>query len=248
MVADVTIHAPHPEGDERNYHAHVLLTLREIGPDGFGEKAREWNDKKLNLQWREKWAELDACQLEKASYQQEAERYSYGHFDKPKQRSIALERGDLEHAKALEGEATKHMGPHAAAMERKGKETERGAANREISSAAGGTASLKKELEQIEKELAAAEREDRVAPQKPAPPVMPSNLRGTAAETRTAYNAKENFVSGRDPYQFAFALEKKGIYMKIYPLPNSKVGCGQKRKKSGCYLQKTRMFISTKTF
>ena len=43
MVADVAIHAPDRDGDDRNYHAHILLTTREIGPDGFGEKAREWN-------------------------------------------------------------------------------------------------------------------------------------------------------------------------------------------------------------
>ena len=45
MIADVCIHAAGGKGDNRNYHAHILLTMREIGPDGFGLKAREWNSR-----------------------------------------------------------------------------------------------------------------------------------------------------------------------------------------------------------
>ena len=32
MVADVNIHAPGGKCDDRNHHAHILLTMREIGP------------------------------------------------------------------------------------------------------------------------------------------------------------------------------------------------------------------------
>lgn len=55
MVADVAFHAPDREGDTRNLHAHVMLSLRAIGPDGFGLKVREWNDKALLESWREAW-------------------------------------------------------------------------------------------------------------------------------------------------------------------------------------------------
>src|SRR5258708_6140146 len=41
MVADVNIHASDRQGDERNHHAHILLTQRSIGPEGFGEKVRD---------------------------------------------------------------------------------------------------------------------------------------------------------------------------------------------------------------
>jgi len=34
MVADLAIHAP-LDGDPRNHHAHVLLTLRQATPDGL---------------------------------------------------------------------------------------------------------------------------------------------------------------------------------------------------------------------
>jgi Ti-type conjugative transfer relaxase TraA len=38
-------------------HAHVMLTMREVGPDGFGQKAREWNARENVEQWRERWAD-----------------------------------------------------------------------------------------------------------------------------------------------------------------------------------------------
>lgn len=49
-------YSPHASG-ERQPHAHVMLTLREVTPDGFGQKVREWNAKENLLQWREAWAE-----------------------------------------------------------------------------------------------------------------------------------------------------------------------------------------------
>jgi len=53
MVADVAIH----RGDENNPHAHVLLTTREVSPEGFGRKAREWNGREVLEGWRREWAE-----------------------------------------------------------------------------------------------------------------------------------------------------------------------------------------------
>jgi hypothetical protein len=39
VAADVCIHAPSRRGDDRNHHAHILLTTRQLGPDGFKDKA-----------------------------------------------------------------------------------------------------------------------------------------------------------------------------------------------------------------
>jgi len=44
MVADIAIHAPHRQGDYRNWHAHVMLTMRAITVEGFGKKERAWNE------------------------------------------------------------------------------------------------------------------------------------------------------------------------------------------------------------
>lgn len=58
MIADLCIHNdPMPNG-ERQPHAHVMLTLRQVTPEGFGQKVREWNDKEYLLVWRKAWAEI----------------------------------------------------------------------------------------------------------------------------------------------------------------------------------------------
>jgi ATP-dependent exoDNAse (exonuclease V) alpha subunit len=55
MIVDFAIHAPSKGGDERNSHAHILLTMRNITPEGFGGKVREWNAKSNIYQWRQAW-------------------------------------------------------------------------------------------------------------------------------------------------------------------------------------------------
>jgi len=56
MVADFAIHLPCPKKNNDNHHLHLLLTTRDIGPGGFGAKNRNWNQKSLLNEWREKWA------------------------------------------------------------------------------------------------------------------------------------------------------------------------------------------------
>lgn len=59
MAADINIHCPPAADGEPQPHAHVMLTLRRLGPDGFGQKAREWNDKGLVPEWRAAWARTE---------------------------------------------------------------------------------------------------------------------------------------------------------------------------------------------
>jgi len=48
VAVDLAVHAPDREGDERNHHAHLLVTTRAYGHDGLGDKVRiEWPDKRL---------------------------------------------------------------------------------------------------------------------------------------------------------------------------------------------------------
>lgn len=58
MVADVSYHTHDKSTYQPNDHAHVLLTMREIGPQGFGQKQREWNSRELVQESRQRWAEL----------------------------------------------------------------------------------------------------------------------------------------------------------------------------------------------
>jgi ATP-dependent exoDNAse (exonuclease V) alpha subunit len=64
MVADFSVH----EDDPNNPHAHVLLTMREVTAEGFGQKVRSWNAKADLLQWREAWAEAANEQLARAGH------------------------------------------------------------------------------------------------------------------------------------------------------------------------------------
>lgn len=54
MIADIAFH----DLDSDNPHAHVMLTLKTIGPEGFGKKERSWNDRKMSIFWRESWASM----------------------------------------------------------------------------------------------------------------------------------------------------------------------------------------------
>jgi Ti-type conjugative transfer relaxase TraA len=54
MVADFSIH----RDDPNNPHAHILLTMREIGPEGFGLKVRRWNERSALMGWRRGWEEV----------------------------------------------------------------------------------------------------------------------------------------------------------------------------------------------
>src|SRR5215510_15533112 len=39
-------------------HAHVMLTMRAVDNNGFGQKVREWNRTEMVERWRRRWAEL----------------------------------------------------------------------------------------------------------------------------------------------------------------------------------------------
>ena len=103
-AADVAIHAPGKEGDNRNHHAHILLSTRRLTLDGFGEKCRELDTAKTGAviikEWRERFATLQNERLREA-----------GH-------AVQVDHRSLE-AQGIEREATRHLGPTATAIERR---------------------------------------------------------------------------------------------------------------------------------
>lgn len=141
MVADIAIHAPHRQGDDRNHHAHIMLTMREITGDGFGKKERGWNETALIEQWRETWQEAVNQALERA-----------GHAARVDHRSLEEQRADTqekaEQARAandnvqarvfdlaaiqLDRDPEPKIGYIATALERRGEQTERGNLWREV--------------------------------------------------------------------------------------------------------------------
>ena len=56
MVADLNVHWDKADDGSPKPHAHVMLSMREVGPEGFGKKVRDWNGTELLQEWREAWA------------------------------------------------------------------------------------------------------------------------------------------------------------------------------------------------
>jgi Ti-type conjugative transfer relaxase TraA len=72
MIADVCIHK-----SEKNPHVHIMLTMREVTSEGFGQKQRSWNDKNHLLSWREEWAVVQNRHLLEAGYDIQVDHRSY---------------------------------------------------------------------------------------------------------------------------------------------------------------------------
>ncbi|MHA6766915.1 Ti-type conjugative transfer relaxase TraA [Sphingobium ummariense] len=57
MIADLNVHWDFGADGMAKPHAHVMLTMREVGEGGFGPKVRDWNRTDLLGHWRAAWAE-----------------------------------------------------------------------------------------------------------------------------------------------------------------------------------------------
>jgi Ti-type conjugative transfer relaxase TraA len=58
MIADLNVHWDMAEDGTPKPHAHVMLTMRSVDENSFGQKVREWNRTEMVERWRERWAEL----------------------------------------------------------------------------------------------------------------------------------------------------------------------------------------------
>lgn len=57
MIADLNVHWDFAEDGSPKPHAHVMLTMREVDENGFGQKVRDWNRTEMVERWREHWAD-----------------------------------------------------------------------------------------------------------------------------------------------------------------------------------------------
>ena len=158
VAADLAIHAPDREGDHRNHHAHILTTTRQVSraPDGglvLGAKAHiELSDKAR----RER-------SLGAAADEVKAVRELWEHTA-----NAALERAGVEaridarslQAQGVDREATQHLGAVASEMERRGKESDRGDGNREVSVNNEERARLSAEIIDLQAEREKRERRE----------------------------------------------------------------------------------------
>ncbi|UXC91408.1 Ti-type conjugative transfer relaxase TraA [Sphingobium sp. RSMS] len=63
MIADLNVHWDIGADGRPKPHAHVMLTMREATPEGFGAKVRDWNDHENVERWRERWADYVNARL-----------------------------------------------------------------------------------------------------------------------------------------------------------------------------------------
>ena len=122
VAADVALHEPNRKGDQRNHHAHILITTRQLSAQGLGNKTDlEQEDKALRAQkkktgrqqietLRAEWAAQCNLALQRA-----------GSHERVSHKSLK--------AQGIEREPTSHLGPVATAMERRGERSERGNLN-----------------------------------------------------------------------------------------------------------------------
>ncbi len=120
VAVDVCIHAPDREGDDRNFHVHMLATTRTIGADGaLGAKAvielANKDRQKAGIPGtsqgditdiRREWAELTNEALERAGISARIDHRSYAD-------------------QGVELTPTKHIGSDAVAMDRRGLDADR---------------------------------------------------------------------------------------------------------------------------
>jgi Ti-type conjugative transfer relaxase TraA len=146
VAVDVAFHAPNRNGDQRNFHMHLLMTAKRVKGEGFGTQALELDPYSAAYRgankdtpnavavMREVWADLANNALEAAG---RSERIDHRSFE----------------AQGKDEQATVHMGVNASNMERKGQVTDLGDLNRSIVASNENRARLKVEHAAISAEL-----------------------------------------------------------------------------------------------
>lgn len=173
-AADVAIHGP-DRGDPRNHHAHILISERKIGPDGFADRKDPAMNSKAQLhQWREQWANLANRHLAR-----------HGHAARIDHRSLD--------AQGIDREPTTHLGYAAAEMTKRGAQSDRVDEYRGIVARNDERADLRQQLAATDKEIVSLEAEgERLAKLEREKAAQLAARSAEAAESsrRTAADAK----------------------------------------------------------
>ncbi|MBO0906275.1 MobQ family relaxase [Jiella sonneratiae] len=118
MIADIALHMGRTGNGKPAIHAHVMLTMRAVGPEGFGKKVREWNAAFATKEaetftvgtntladWRKAWAKHANASLAEAGSDARID-----HRTLAAQREEAMAEGDFAKAEALNREPQPKLG------------------------------------------------------------------------------------------------------------------------------------------
>ncbi len=138
---DYAIHEPDCEGDNRNYHAHILMTTRRIDEQGFGAKTRELDEIR---------GENPRGKLEVNNIRQTWEE----HANNSLERSGKDERIDSRSLEdqGIDRQPTVHIGPSGNALDRRNEFSERAELNKQIRDLNKERVQALRELKQLHKE------------------------------------------------------------------------------------------------
>jgi Ti-type conjugative transfer relaxase TraA len=118
MIADLNVHWDIGEDGMPKPHAHVMLTMRAVDENGFGQKVRDWNHTEMVERWRERWAKLANERLAELDIDERIDHRSF------EAQGIALE-------------PQSQIGAPAQRIEGQGNEADRAAMHREIARSNG---------------------------------------------------------------------------------------------------------------
>ncbi|MHB1304790.1 MAG: Ti-type conjugative transfer relaxase TraA [Acidiphilium sp.] len=118
VAVDFAVHSPHGHTDIRNHHAHILMTTRQVGPDGLRDKsALELENKKLVA------LGLPTSHEQLRDIRIGWEQRTNDHLARA---GLDIRIDHRSHQECgLEIEPTQHVGVHATQMERRGKPVSR---------------------------------------------------------------------------------------------------------------------------
>lgn len=168
IAADLAIHAPSKGGDNRNHHAHILLSACHVGPDGtLGKKAvaldpiacKRAKPELPNLAdvQREHWASMANAALARAHVDARVD-----HRTLAAQREDALAQGDFRRYAQVDRIATKHEGKELTQARRRGHRPKRVRRNDRIQRA--NAARLDAHEERFQRLVDAAQADGRLVP------------------------------------------------------------------------------------
>jgi ATP-dependent exoDNAse (exonuclease V) alpha subunit len=111
MIADIALHDKLASDGHSQPHGHIMLTLRELGSEGFSNKNRDWNKRAMLQSWRDAWEDCTNRHLAAAG---RPERLSLKSYE---------ERG-------MDRIPQEYLGPRLSKLEKRGIRTEKGDRNR----------------------------------------------------------------------------------------------------------------------
>lgn len=174
FAAQASIHSPDGK-DGLNWHLHILVTTRRIDAQGLADKTRELDggaSGKVEVEWaRETVARVTNAHLAAAELDVRVD-----HRRLPSQAAEALSQGDLAKALALSRRPTQHLGKDAAAMMRRGAQSDRAEGNERIREENDAA---------FEAMLNALEHQGRVMPEDPSDHAGERRERGESRNART---------------------------------------------------------------